>query len=479
MSKLVDVLRTEDVLTTNGMTSNSTSLNNCVDLFFNGGASRGKGKDYIINLFTKAYGENPLVAMRLLFYLRDIRGGAGERQIFRDIVSYMAKNHKDSMAKNIQLISEFGRWDDVLHLIGTPLELQALDIIKNGLKDEKVNSLLSKWLPRPSVKNRNKKTLAETVRKHLKLSPKEYRKMLVELSNTVEQVMCSKNWSTIEYSKLPSRAMADYMKAFSKNDPIRFQAYMDALDKGETKINAGAIYPYDIIKSMRNGVAQGANAQWNALPNYMVGNTERLLPMCDVSGSMGCPAGQNPNVTCLDVCISLGLYISERNEGIFKDAFMTFSRHPKIQVLKGSLSERYNQLSRASWDMNTNLESAFKTILDKAIKHNVPEHEMPTMIVIFSDMQFDSCKNRSWNPTAQQMIEAEYSEAGYKTPKIVFWNLNSSNSDSPVSFDKQNTALVSGFNTSLLTSLLAGKDLTPISMMLDVINSERYSKITI
>jgi hypothetical protein len=477
MTKLVDALRTEDVLTENGMTTNSTSLNNCVDLFFQIGAMRGQDKTRLINSFTKAYGENPLVAMKLLFWARDIRGGAGERQIFRDIVSYMAKNHKASIAKNIQLISEFGRWDDVLSLLGTGLESAALETIATGLANK--NGLCAKWMPRPSVNSRDKKAQAELVRKHLKLTPKEYRKMLSELSNTVEQAMCAKNWEVIEYSKLPSRAMADYMKAFSKNDSIRFQAYMDALDKGETKINAGAVYPYDVVKSMKNGVAQGANAQWNALPNYMIGNTERLMPMCDVSGSMDCPAGQNPNVSCLDVCISLGLYISERNEGAFKDAFMTFSARPEIQVLKGTLSERYAQLHRAQWDMNTNLEAAFKMLLNKAVTYNVPELEMPTMIVIFSDMQFDRCGSDSWNPTAQQMIEAQYTKAGYKIPKVVFWNLNAHNSDSPVRFDKQNTALVSGFSPSLLTSLLAGKDLTPISMMLEVVNSERYSKVTI
>lgn len=477
MTSLVNALRTEDVLTTNGMTTNSTSMNNCVDLFFQIGAMRGQDKTKLINVFTKAYGENPLIAMKLLFWARDIRGGAGERQIFRDIVSYMAKNHKASIEKNIHLISEYGRWDDVLSLLGTGLESVALEVITKAISEK--NGLCAKWMPRPSVNNKLKKVQAETVRKHLKLSPKEYRKMLAELSNTVEQSMCSKNWESIEYSKLPSRAMADYMKAFSKNDPIRFQSYMDSLDKGETKINAGAVYPYDIVKSMNNGVAQGANAQWKALPNYMVGNVERLLPMCDVSGSMDCPAGANTNVTCLDVCISLGLYISERNEGVFKDAFMTFSARPQLQVLKGTLFERYNQLHRAQWDMNTNLTAAFEEILNKAVTHNVPEHEMPTMIIIFSDMQFDRCGSETWNPTAQQMIETKYTKAGYKTPKVVFWNLNSRNTDSPVRFDKQNTALVSGFSPSLLTSLLAGKDLTPVSMMLEVVNSERYNKITL
>jgi len=347
------------------------------------------------------------------------------------------------------------------------------------------SSLLAKWLPRPNIGNRERKAQSRVVRNFLGLTPKEYRKTLVELSNTVEQLMCAKEWSKIEYSKLPSKAMSDYMKAFSKNDLARFQAYLTSLEKGETKINAAALFPYDVTKNMTHGNSRGADAQWNALPNYMENNNERVLPVVDVSGSMGDPAGQNATVTCLDVAISLGLYISERNAGIFKDAFVTFSNHPTLQILNGTLSERYNQLARAQWDMNTNLEAVFQLILSKAKKSNVPENEMPTMIMILSDMQFDVAtrsgwgSTSTWNPNAQQMIEKEYADAGYTTPKIVYWNLNSRNTDTPVHFDKVGTALVSGFSGSLLKNLLGGKDLTPLSMMFEVVNSERYEAIKI
>ena len=347
------------------------------------------------------------------------------------------------------------------------------------------SSLLAKWMPRPNIGNRERKAQARTLRNFLGLTPKKYRKTIVELSNTVEQLMCAKEWTKIEYSKLPSKAMSDYMKAFSKNDLARFQEYLTSLEKGETKINASALFPYDVTKNMTHGNARGADAQWNALPNYMESNNERLLPVVDVSGSMGCPAGQNATVTCLDVAISLGLYISERNVGVFKDAFVTFSNRPTLQILSGKLSERYNQLARAQWDMNTDLEAVFKLILAKAKQSNVPENEMPTMIMILSDMQFDAATragwggSSTWNPTAQQMIEREYADAGYTMPKIVYWNLNSRNTDSPVHFDKAGTALVSGFSGSLLKNLLGGKDLSPISMMLSVVESERYNLITI
>lgn len=487
MTTLLAAMQTENSFTENGMTTNSSSLNDCVNLFFQIGAMRGKEKQTLINTFVKAYNENALTAMRLLFWARDVRGGAGERQIFRDIVQYLANTQTKSLSKNLSLFSEYGRWDDLLVLIGTKLENEALGVIKKGLEDK--NGLCAKWLPRPNVGNREKKRQASAIRKYLGLTPKEYRKTLSELSNTVEQLMCSKNWDAIEYSKLPSKAMSDYMKAFSKNDLERFQAYLEAVKSGDAKINAGAVYPYDITKNMKHGSSNGANVQWNALPNYMTGNTERLLPVVDVSGSMDCSAGGSQSVTCMDVSISLGLYISERNVGQFKDAFVTFSSDPQLQILSGSLSERYNQLASAEWGMSTNLQAVFELILNQGKKHNVPESEMPTMILILSDMEFNSATNSSngwgesrkhdWNPTAQKMIEAMYSDAGYTMPKIVYWNLNARNNNFPVQFDESGTALVSGFSPALLTNLLSGKDLSPVSMMNQVVNSARYEAVAI
>lgn len=478
MNSLLKAMQTNDSLTENGMLTNSTSLNHCVDLFFQIGAMRGQDKQRLINAFTKAFGEDSLTAMRLLFWARDVRGGAGERQVFRDIITYLAKHRTESLAKNLNLIPEFGRWDDLLVLVGTPLEKNAFDMISESLKMG--DGLAAKWMPRPNVTNREKKRWANALRAYLKLTPKAYRKLLVSNSKTVEQLMCSKEWSKIEYSKLPSKAMSDYMKAFSKNDLARFQAYLETVKKGETKINAGAVYPYDIVKNLRYGNSNGANVQWDALPNYMEGNTEMLLPVVDVSGSMCTSAGNNNNLTCMDVAISLGLYISERNVGPFKDSFVTFSERPSLQVLKGSLNERYQQLSRADWDMSTNIESVFRLILTKAKEFNVSQDEMPTTVLILSDMEFNSATRHGYNVTAQQMIEGMYSDAGYKMPNIVYWNIQSrGDSNKPVHFDKNGVALVSGFSPSLLTNLLAGKDMTPLSMMMSVVNSERYSTVTV
>lgn len=478
MSTLLRAMQTNDSYTENGMATNSTSLNLCVDLFFQIGAMRGQDKTRLINAFTKAFGENPLTAMRLLFWARDIRGGAGERKIFRDIMEYLANNRTEVLGKNLHLVSEFGRWDDLLVLVGTPLESQALGLIAEALNAK--NGLCAKWMPRPNVGNREKKRWATALRKYMGLSPKEYRKLLVENSNTVEQLMCAREFTMIDYSKLPSKAMSDYMKAFKKNDLARFEAYLNSVEKGEVKINAGAVYPYDIVKSLKQGNSKGANVQWEALPNYLENSKERFLPVVDVSGSMETPAGQNPNVTCMDVSISLGLYISQRNVGPFQDAFVTFSSSPSLQYLKGSLSERYNQLRRADWAMSTNIQAVFDLILNKAKASKVSGDEMPTMILILSDMEFDYAGGRNWNQTAQQMIERKYAEAGYTMPKIVYWNIQSrGDNNKPVQFDKNGTALVSGFSPALLTNLLAGKEMTPLAMMMSVIGSERYASVTV
>jgi len=220
------------------------------------------------------------------------------------------------------------------------------------------------------------------------------------------------------------------------------------------------------------------NKQWESLPNWMEGSVERILPVVDVSGSMDIEVGGNPNLSCMDVAISLGMYISERNEGNFKDAFITFSNNPQLQYLTGSLRDRLNQLRRADWGMSTDLEAVFNLILNQAKINNVPEDNMPTKILILSDMQFNQATRRD-EFSAQSMIEAMYEEMGYTKPDIIYWNLNAKGGNFPVEFDKNGTALVSGFSPSILKSILGGKDMTPESILMDTVNDERYSVVTV
>ena len=466
-----DMVKTDEnvTLTENGMVTNPTTLNKCVDLFFSIGAMRGKSQDKVVSLFNEAYKENPLIASKLLFWSRDVRSGAGERQIFRDIVTHLTTTSPQTVRKNIGLIPEFGRWDDVLVLVGTELEDDMFILIKDSLTNG--DALCAKWMPR-------KGDVANRLRKLFRFTPKEYRKMLVNLTNVVESKMCAKDWESIDYSKLPSLASSRYQKSFVKNDTERYDEYKKALIDGTAKVNAGAVYPYDIIKSInQGGDTVVSEKQWESLPNWMEDSNERILPVVDVSGSMCCPAGGNDNLSCMDVAISLGMYISERNEGNFKDAFVTFSNNPQLQYLTGGLKERLNKLRRADWGMSTDLEAVFNLILNQAKTYNIPQDKMPTKIMILSDMQFNQATRSDLG--SQSMIESMYEVAGYKKPDIIYWNLNASGSNFPVEFNKNGTALVSGFSPSILKPLLSGKNMTPESIMMDTVNDERYSLITI
>lgn len=457
-------------LTDNGMITNPTSLNKCVDLFFSIGSMRGKSKDKVVNLFNEAYNENPLVASKILFWVRDVRSGAGERQTFRDVISYLTTNSPQTVRKNIGLIPEFGRWDDVLVLFGTELEDDMFSLIKTALSNG--DGLCAKWMPRKGI-------VANKLRKLFRTTPKQYRKMLVGLTNVVESKMCAKDWENIDYSKLPSLASSRYQKSFNKNDNERYNEYKKSLQDGTAKVNAGAVYPYDIVKSINMGGDKiVSEKQWESLPNWMEGSVERILPVVDVSGSMCVEVGGNPNLSCMDVALSLGMYISERNEGSFKDAFITFSNNPQLQYLTGNLSERLNQLRRADWGMSTDLEAVFNLILHQAKMNNVPESNMPTKILILSDMQFNQATRRD-SLGAQSMIESMYEELGYTKPDIIYWNLNAKGGNFPVEFDKNGTALVSGFSPSILKSLLGGKNMTPESIMMDTVNDDRYSVVTV
>ena len=462
----IDALQSEDTLTENGMVTNSSTLNECVNLFFTIGAMRGQDKERLLSTFSKAFNENPLTTLKILFWVRDVRGGAGERQIFRDILKYLVENHPNVVKQNIQAIPFFGRWDDLSVLFGTKLEAEATKMFVDGLIVE--NGLCAKWIPRKGV-------IFNAIRKALKTTPKNLRNLLVGISNTVEQKMCANQWTNIEYSKTPSLAMGRYTKAFAKHDITGFTEYLEKLKKGETKVNAGAVYPYNVVQTMNQGSWELANEQWKSLPNFMEGTTERILPVVDVSGSMGSIV--SGSITCLDVAISLGLYISERNEGVFKDSFITFSEKPELQVLSGTLKERYEQMSQADWGMNTNLNLVFNLILNQALKHKVLPEDMPSKILIMSDMEFDQATRQS--DSAIQMIRRQYEESGYTLPEIIFWNIQSRGKNFPVRHDESGTALISGLSPSIVKSVLGGKEMTPVSILNETINSERYSIIEI
>jgi len=293
--------------------------------------------------------------------------------------------------------------------------------------------------------------------------------------------MCANDWDNINFSHVPSQAARIYKKAFNRHS-VKFAEYVQKLVSGDktVKVNAGAVYPHDVLKgviSAYGGVSYDKTeldhivAQWDALPNY-VGDAN-IMPLVDVSGSMTCPAGKNTSVTCLDVSVSLGLYLADKNRGAFHGTFLTFSDRPELVTLKGNIVQKADQMVKSTWGMSTNLHAAFDRILSTAVKNNVPDSDMPKMLLILSDMQFNQCVRH--DDSAMEMIERKYSEAGYKMPAVVFWNLNSSD-NVPVKSDKSGAALVSGFSPSIMTSLLSADpaEFTPEGMMMKTIMDSRY-----
>jgi hypothetical protein len=467
-----------DTLTQNGMVTNSGTGSPLLDLFFDIGAMRTRTQEEKLNKFYAAYFTNKLLAMKMLFYSRDIRGGQGERQLFRDIISDLASNDPEVVLNNLGLIPEYGRWDDLLCLIGINPELDTAveQTIFNGILAPRTAGLAAKWMPR-------KGPLADWLRNRWDMTPKMYRRFLVTRTEVVEQKMCANQWTDINYSHVPSIASKNYRKAFLKHDPDGYKAYLAALTKKDpsVKVNAEAIFPHDILKAYfisNYGMSVGSldtflEEQWKALPDWYSQSTERLLPVCDVSGSMsGLP---------IQVCAALGLYIAERNKGAFKDLCVTFSSDPAFIALRQkTLKDRINHLINSNWSMSTDLEAVFKLILKQATTNRVPQDEMPTMLVIISDMEFNHCVSKPSN-TAMDMIEREYRAAGYQVPKIVFWKVNAltPKGNYPVQVNKDGTALVSGFSPSILKQLLSNPArFSPEGIMLETLNNPRYDLVT-
>ena len=466
------VLNTPEVTTTtNGMKAYKSTLNACTDLFFKIGASRGKD---ILKEFEKAYLEDREVALRIAQWARDARGGAGERKLYRDILLFLEKNYKNELMETNLLnnIAEIGRWDDLLIFNDPDVRNDAFSLIAHALDAR--NGLCAKWMPR-------KGPISIALRTFLGWTPKYYRKRLVELTKVVETEMCSKEWNSINFSHVPSLAMSRYSKAFGRNAPDHFTAYKEALKKGDpsVKVNAGAVYPYDIVKNLRHGDSDLADQQWEALPNFM--GDSKVLPLVDVSGSMTCKAGNGKlDMTCLDVAVSLGMYCASKNTGDFKDLFLTFTSRPQFVHLRGTLSARYRLMSTAKWEMSTNLESAFNEILKVAMANKVSPEDMPSVLLIMSDMQFDSAvggyRRGGYNVSAMEMIARKYEVAGYKIPGIVFWNLDS-HDNVPARFDERGVALVSGFSPAIMKAVLSSNmdDMTPQGVMLKAVNNDRYA----
>ena len=484
--------------TENGAVTYRTTMSDCLDLFARIGAMRNAYDEDIIDCFSRAYIENPDIAMKILFYARDIRGGLGERRVFRVIMNWLAGYNKESVAKNIELIAEYGRFDDVVDLLDTDCSDVVVDYIKRQLSADMTAlekgasvSLLAKWLPSVNASNVNTVKKAKALAKALDMTDAQYRKALSKLRaqiKIIENNLREKDYS-FDYSKQPSKAMFKYRQAFIRNDNERYMEFLGKVEKGEAKLNASTLMPYDIIAPIVDWEIAGRfwrgrdvkikidpdmrksiNASWNALEDFADGRNA----LCVIDGSGSMYGGGTPMPEA--VAISLGIYFAERNTGAFKNHFVTFSRSPRLVEIKGSdivdktvYCESFNEVS------NTNIQRVFELLLDTALKNQLPHEDMPETIYIISDMEFDYCADGS-GITNFEYAKKLFAKCGYKLPQVVFWNVQSRHAQVPVTMNEQGVVLVSGC-TPRLFSMIASGDYKPYDYMIEVIGSERYAQI--
>ncbi len=510
---LFDAIKETDNLTAtiNGMAACKSTLNSVLDLFAKG-ASYRKNPNGIRTMVRNAWLEDKLSTVRCLFYLRDVRGngGQGEREVFRKGIHEVATlDPKVFINSNlISHIPTYGRWDDLFCLFGVhdDLDKQIINFIIDQLhiditnyKSNKPISIMAKWLPSVNASSKRTRLYGKMISKGLGVSEKVYRKTLSVLRkriNILETYLTNKDY-TFDYSAVPSNANMKYRKCFYEKDGERYRKHVDAvtkvLESGDTtakvKDNVKALYPYEIVGKFMGNCYWNWNSpnlpqtekqrlenMWKQLPNYFgeESSNKNWLTVIDTSGSM--LGGSKPSP--MEVAISLGLYIGERNTGIFKDKYITFSENPSFVTVDGKwkLETKVKHIVEKSIIANTNLERVFSLVLDAAVSHDLPKSEMPEAIVIISDMQFDSCVEDGNNPTAYDMITKKYREAGYPVPKLVFWNVAQRDyGNLPVTQHQYGAVLVGGCKPGMFEQILSGK--TPADFMLQVLNGERYADI--
>ena len=482
--------------TENGAATLKTTQSDCLDLFATIGAIRRESDEEIIARFMRAFAEDKDIAMKLLFFARDIRGGLGERKVFRVCLKWLSYNAPETVRKNLSYISEYGRFDDLLVLFDTPVEKDMLDFIREQLcKDVEAMdnggevSLLGKWLPSVNASNANTIKAAKKIARFLVMDDKGYRKMLTKLRayiRIIENNLREKDY-TFDYEKQPSKAMFKYRGAFARNDAERYNNFLNRVSSGEAKLNASTLAPYEIVepclneywsrlpfmKDLTEEEKKSLNATWEALPDF--GSEANALAIIDTSGSMYCDAKPLPAA----VALSLGIYFAEHNTGAFKNHFIEFSCEPELIEIKGeTFADKLQYICSFNKVADTNIEAVFDLVLSAAVNNSVPQSELPEKLIIISDMEFNACVKNA-GATNFNNAKAKFEAAGYKLPEVVFWNVASRNRQQPVTKNEQGVALVSGCTPRLFSQVVDGSlaAMTPYEFMLDVLGGERYEKI--
>ena len=489
-------------MTENGGITHKTTNSDLLDMFAMGAAMRNRSDEDVILMFQKAFAENAELAMKMLFYIRDVRGGQGERRFFRTVMSWAAtrKDTRESVRKNIQYFPEFGRWDDLYCLVGTPLEKDALSLMKEQLALDvqcKTPSLLAKWLKSENASSGETHRLADITRRYMGMTHREYRKTLSILRariNVLEVLMSANRWDEIEFDKIPSKAGLIYKNAFARRDIIKAKYEKFAKDEN-TKVNAAALYPYEVVEkaialmgsqgywchksiAMDNVDRLMINKYWDNLTDFFKGAKLNALCMVDTSGSM--------SGTPINVATALGLYCAERAGGPFADHYISFSSRPQLIATEGvDFCDKVDRIVRTNLCENTNIEAAFDMVLTTALANRVPQSDMPEYILVISDMEFDQATGNYWRRNASGMntanaestmetIERKWNERGYQMPKLIYWNVDARQANIPM-IGNHYVSYVSGFSPSIFKSIITGK--TGWDLMIEAICAERYECI--
>lgn len=492
---------TNYTMTENGGITYKTTKSDLLDMFAMGAAMRNRPDSDVILMFHKAFAENPVYALKCLFYIRDVRGGQGERRFFRVVIKDMAtysNSTQEAIARNMKLIPEFGRWDDLYAFIDTPLQNKALDIIKHQLALDvqcKTPSLLAKWMPSENASSKKTIHLGNITRSYLNMTHREYRRILAILRsriNIVEKLMSENRWDEIEFDKIPSRAGLIYKNAFARHDIIKEKFAKFAQDEN-TKVNATTLYPYEVVEkalcinSHRFNKTERAmvNKYWENLADYFNGASLNALAVVDTSGSM--------HGTPINVAISLGLYCAEKAGGPFANHYISFASRPQLIECEGvDFVDKVHRIYQTNLCDNTNIEAVFDLLLNTAKANKCSQDDMPQNILIISDMEFDSAASASsynWDTgkyeslfsctkanieTVMEGIARKWTAAGYKIPHLIYWNVDARQNNIPM-IGNGPISYVSGFSPSIFQSIMTGK--TGYDLMMETLNSSRYSVI--
>jgi hypothetical protein len=488
--------------TENGALAHRTTNSAVYDMFAMGAAYRSRSDEDVILLFKNAFEENEVLALKCLFYIRDCRGGQGERRFFRVCMKWLAQNHPERIEHLLEYLPEYGRYDDLFELFDTQLETKVMALIRKQLMEDMSSqkngiSLIAKWLPSENASSVRTIARAKKIRDALDMTSKEYRKMLSKLRekiNVLERLMSANEWDKIEFDKIPSRAGLIYKNAFARRDIIAKKYEAFAKDKNTT-VNASTLYPYEVVAKALAGCSTWfrnynnlsdtdramVNKYWENLPDYLNGADCSMMCVVDTSGSMCRVDAAAP----INVAISLGLYCAERMSGPFAGHYISFASRPQLIKTEGiDFVDKVQRIYRTNLIDNTNLTAVFDLLLNTALKRGVKESDIPQTIVVISDMEIDqgtriwrNFSSNGWTTdsaaTEMEKIRQKWATYGLKLPKLVYWNVDARHNT--ILDSGPNVSFVSGMSPTVFRQVLTGK--TGWDLMLETITAPRYESI--